>query len=410
MTDRKIEVSNPVSDPISESVSDPVSELADTFSGEASSDLATQLTANKMHDDEYVQNYYRRHTSILKTLRDRNMSDTEILDLIEKIVFIKGLPDKKFGTMKGIYDNKHTTLEQIYTNALDVEKRFFHASLLMEFDAVTKVCGNKSDVHVVVVPPGVKAIRPCVFTDCSRLTCLTLPQTLTSIGAHAFQNCSNLTSLSLPKTLTHVGYDAFSGCSSLTSLKLPDSLTHVQSGAFQNCGNLTSVALPQTWTTVVAYAFAECKRLTALTLPVTVTRVDKLAFQDCSSLISLELPRALISVGKLAFEGCSSLTSVEFRPITSRAFITWAVGSMRNRDNWQLTTLKQSRNILRLIAELGFSKGRDVAATLDPTGDKNIFRGCTRLIRTGVHTKPQGPVSPSLDQSRDHQESMTIVS
>ena len=34
---------------------------------------------------------------------------------------------------------------------------------------------------------------------------------------------------------------------------------------------------------------------------------------------------------------------------TRPAFIAWAVGISRNRANWQLTTLKQSRNVLRLI-------------------------------------------------------------
>jgi hypothetical protein len=31
------------------------------------------------------------------------------------------------------------------------------------------------------------------------------------------------------------------------------------------------------------------------------------------------------------------------------AFIVWAIGSMRNRSNWQLTTIKHMRNVLRLI-------------------------------------------------------------
>ena len=59
--------------------------------------------------------------------------------------------------------------------------------------------------------------------------------------------------------------------------------------------------------------------------------------------------------------------------VTRCAFMAWAVGTSRNRDNWQLTTLKQSRNVLRLIAV--FAAGRRGAIhTLDPYGAKEVFK------------------------------------
>jgi hypothetical protein len=54
--------------------------------------------------------------------------------------------------------------------------------------------------------------------------------------------------------------------------------------------------------------------------------------------------------------------------------MTWAVGSSRHRDNWQLTTLKHSRNILRLIIELTLWS-RDVSS-LDPDEQKGLFLRC----------------------------------
>ena len=50
---------------------------------------------------------------------------------------------------------------------------------------------------------------------------------------------------------------------------------------------------------------------------------------------------------------------VVFRPRASPAFIAWAVGGSRNRANWQLTTLKQLRNVLGLITALTLER-RDV--------------------------------------------------
>ena len=39
----------------------------------------------------------------------------------------------------------------------------------------------------------------------------------------------------------------------------------------------------------------------------------------------------------------------EVEVVIHRPHATWAVANSRNRSNWQLTTLKHSRNILRLI-------------------------------------------------------------
>ena len=62
--------------------------IGSTFSDRAASELATQLTNNSMLPSEDVKTYYVRHTGILKTLRKRDLSDAETLELIEKNVFV----------------------------------------------------------------------------------------------------------------------------------------------------------------------------------------------------------------------------------------------------------------------------------------------------------------------------------
>ena len=61
------------------------------------------------------------------------------------------------------------------------------------------------------------------------------------LGSCAFLNCSGLTSLSLPSSLTSIKYRAFYGCSGLTSLSLPSGLTSIDDGAFRGCSGLTSI-------------------------------------------------------------------------------------------------------------------------------------------------------------------------
>lgn len=79
------------------------------------------------------------------------------------------------------------------------------------------------------------------FSDCSGLTSLTIPSSVTSIGENAFDGCSGLTSLTIPSSVTSIGEDAFYGCSGLTSFTIPSSVTSIGWGAFCGCSGLTSI-------------------------------------------------------------------------------------------------------------------------------------------------------------------------
>ena len=150
----------------------------------------------------------------------------------------------------------------------------------------------------------------CAFLNCSGLTSLSLPSSLTSIEHEAFAGCSGLTSLSLPSSLTSIKYRAFYGCSGLTSLSLPSSLTSIEYYAFYGCSGLTSLSLPSGITSIDWNAFSGCSGLTSLTLPSSLTSIDSGAFSGCSGLTSLSLPSGLTSIGDGAFRGCSGLTSI----------------------------------------------------------------------------------------------------
>ena len=66
------------------------------FTDRAACTLAIKVVKSKMHPTDTVESFYERHTGISKKLRGRDMTDTEILDLIEKTMFNEGLPDSQF--------------------------------------------------------------------------------------------------------------------------------------------------------------------------------------------------------------------------------------------------------------------------------------------------------------------------
>ena len=116
---------------------------------------------------------------------------------------------------------------------------------------------------------------------------MTIPNSVTSIGAYAFKGCTGATSLTIPNGVTSIGARAFEGCTGLTSLTIPNSVTSIGSGAFSYCSGLTSVTIGNS-----------------------VTSIDKSTFYDCTGLTSLTIPNSLTFIGENAFHNCSSLTTI----------------------------------------------------------------------------------------------------
>ena len=162
----------------------------------------------------------------------------------------------------------------------------------------------------LTLPAGITSIGSYAFYDCSGLTSLNLPAGITEIGSGAFWGCSGLTSLNLPAGITEIGEDAFRGCRRLTSLTLPAGITSIGESAFEDCSGLTSLTLPAGITWIGYSAFESCSGLRSLTLPAGITGIGKSAFAGCSGLRSLTLPAGITGIGKSAFAGCSGLTSI----------------------------------------------------------------------------------------------------
>ena len=86
------------------------------------------------------------------------------------------------------------------------------------------------------------------------------------------------------RDLTTIWRSAFEDCTSLTSVTIPDSVSYINSRAFDDCDNLTSVTIPNSVTTIGDYAFWDCDRLTSITIPDSVTTIGKNAFIYCTRL------------------------------------------------------------------------------------------------------------------------------
>ena len=157
------------------------------------------------------------------------------------------------------------------------------------------------------IPNSVTSIGDCAFYGCSGLTSVTIPNSVTSIGRSAFNLCSGLTS-----PVYNANCFAYFPCGYATTYTIPNGIQQIVDGAFSGCSGLTSVTIPNSVTSIGASAFYNCSGLTSVTIPNSVTSIGDYAFYGCSGLTSVTIPNSVTSIGDWAFYNCSGLTTINF--------------------------------------------------------------------------------------------------
>ena len=280
-----------------------------------------------------------------------------------------------------------------------------------------------------IIPEGIKQIVGGAFYECSSLTFVTIPNSVTSIGELAFCDCYSLTSITIPNSVTSIGEMPFYGCSGLTSMTAPalffdiqesdwvnytKSLTYVEVNAgeltanafglinrsyktlkvlnlaaatnttiadeaFKGCYNLDSLYLPAQLEYIPYMAVAECKHLQSITIPATVTEIDDSAFENCRSLKSI------------TFEGEATPQGAPHRAAASGSSL-WRIGSWAFYNCHQLEHLTIPEGVTEVgdAAFYGCAYLQDMTlpSTVQEIGD-NGFALCAKLQK--IHVKATTP-------------------
>ena len=178
-----------------------------------------------------------------------------------------------------------------------------------------------------------------------------IPSTVNIIGSEAFAGCSRLTSVTIPDSVTRVSDLAFSD-TGLKTVAIPKNVSDIQSGAFCACPDLmeiivdsnnyyyTSVdgvlfrkqdgkssgrllvqfpagkggsySIPSNTTRIFNNAFNSCDKLTSVTIPANVTKINSDAFRNCHSLknVIYEGKTDPCSGSSNIFDACESLSFI----------------------------------------------------------------------------------------------------
>lgn len=104
----------------------------------------------------------------------------------------------------------------------------------------------KDMVKTVKIGEGISNIGNCAFMDFSQLTDVEFEGVdVGKIGWGAFMNCSRLSNITLPMNLTSIGTIAFARCSSLITIAIPDKC-RVEAQAFVSCDKLADIDVSPT--------------------------------------------------------------------------------------------------------------------------------------------------------------------
>lgn len=169
---------------------------------------------------------------------------------------------------------------------------------------------NNNTLETIDLPSTITYIDDAVFSLCSSLRSLRLPEGITTIPQNMCYNCTSLEEVYIPSSVRTLKNVAFWGCNNLTSVTIPEGVTTIPNGFFNLCYKLNSVTLPSTLTTIEASAFTQDTSLVSIIIPAGVTSIGKEAFYNCKQLRNINIPSGVTRLESKTFSYCRDLSSI----------------------------------------------------------------------------------------------------
>ena len=178
-------------------------------------------------------------------------------------------------------------------------------------DSVTKICGGAfyscCQLKEINIPMSVNIIEGGAFAECSSLTTITIPSTIKEICNDTFSGCTSLTTITIPQSVNTIGNNAFNGCTSLTKITIPSTIQTIGENCFEGC---TSIELSEDMNEIPNSSFKGCHSLKEIIIPSTIKKIGNDTFNGCTSLTTITIPQSVNTIGNNAFSGCTSLTKL----------------------------------------------------------------------------------------------------
>ena len=247
--------------------------------------------------------------------------------------------------------------------------------------------GFGDNIQRVTIGPDVKLL-PHSFVRNSKITEVSIPNSVTEISNFAFAECTGLTSLDFPASLQIIQPWAFIGCTGLEHVKFSDPQDHhihIATRAFAGCTSLTSVEFADS-TLIGHYSFEECTGLTSVVLRCTsYSWLGQEPFKSCTGLKSVTCTG--VKPPQCPYDWSSDAFSTDTYQEGTLYVPEEALGKYREADGWRkFANIKSIAlnncdvngdgqvNIADVNSEIGviLSSGTDVMKDVNGDGKINI--------------------------------------
>jgi hypothetical protein len=155
-----------------------------------------------------------------------------------------------------------------------------------------------------------------VFYCFGTATSVMIPHHLLTLGFATFTAAQWLSWVSIPGSVTMIGARCFCACSSLQTVifESHSAMRILGESAFHWCISLTAIFIPASVALIGPCCFAECSSLQDVTFEMgsQLGEIGSFAFSGCAVLTSIRIPASVGSIGDWSFYKCKSLVNLTF--------------------------------------------------------------------------------------------------